>query len=1540
MNRTYRTIWSDERRSPVVVSELTSSRTKSGSGSEAVKKTDGSFRRFSALTVAVASALTAAVIPLSASAAPDRMIEIGGYKFASTYDGVSSYGSWHPAEDTSSTVVDWSFDFDTNNGQEVLEGQTFEITAGQYTMWESMAATGEQALTGNAEVVMQGGTTPGAFVFNTLADGSNAHASVALLNLTIRGGSAAGAVNIAARNGGSAVVTAKEVSGGNGANAHGIGIGASGEGSSFGISATVVGGTVSSSYGIAFAAYNGGSFTANHVVNWDEESYFFPVFSGANQGSAVFALAMSTDGSDTEAYLEAPLVIGGMSTAVLYGAYGKGSWIHISNEGDAGSGGSQAILGGESDNAAGIGTLAYGKGSAATIYHTGFDQTLKIAGGAGQDAYGIGTFADTADSGETSADNKAEGSLTNSAGGGTVLISGGSGTDSHGIARVAYGAASHVEFIHEGRISEGEALMQIQGGSGENANGIDMLAGLGGEAEVRNVGTGLLKIVGGTVNGALGIDYSAHGAGSSATIANASSGTLSVSGGTGPSSHGIMFNAFDGGTSTVSNAGEGSLTISGGDGENAIGISRNSSGAGSVGTISNSDTGELIITGGNGYSAYGIAYNAADGATGFISNESDGSLTITGGNGLEASSYGLSYNGYEGGSGTIRNAGRGTLTISAGSGDDAFGIAYNAYEGGKGTISNEGGGTLNIRGEYGTNGLFTNASRNGGEGSIINSGSGLLLIDGGSISASHGMYYNASYGATGTIRNTGTGTITIRGGTTRDAYGLYCNTYVSGSTGTIENAAGGTLNILGNKASWSYGIGFLAGSIGSTGRLENAGTMNLNKYAIRDFGNGDALVTNKASGTVNAEAEAIFAKTETTVVNAPDISVFVANADGWTTEQLKLDSFQTSGMGWSWNLKDDWANRSVWEDGGNLVITDVMDGSTSAKQITEAFQEKFGTGTTLTFKGENDDASTDLGTPKFTVAVANDLIAKGYAGAIVSNFNLDASDDAGTAKPLVVGAGGADGISDSIGFRQIQGASSVTVTGGRTLALIGNIEGQDLIEGGGKVDLDNGALQLGVDAGTAETTGYLMEVSLTNNSKVSAENGWFRMTGLSGSGDVSVAENGRLYAADMNVAGDVDNDGTISADSLTISGGTFTTSKVLKSEGKISVTESGTLSADGILASDTLDVKGVLKRGKSVSIYTGKAAMKLMRERHEDVAAELDRLEGKTEASTMSVLDRIVAQSMKAQGGEDTDAEQEGGKSSAVGSGTTSRTEDSSTASTSSSSGTVVSPHRRAAPVMPADAQAFAAFDAVNRVVSNIEDGVSADGHGLWVKLLTGESEFGVRSGSKFELDSDGAVIGAEGRLNPNWKVGAALSYLDGEIDSGALKSDWKSYGLTAYAHYRAGDFGLKGSAGWLRGTTKSTEDYDADVWHACIRSEYDFAAGPVTVTPFFGGRLMSGSFDGMASQTVVSVPVGLKIAGELQTAGWTFQPAMEASYARSLGDTEAKDVRFLPKDAFTGALSVRFEKDSWSGELAVRGASGSNDYEDRAFTAKVGLKF
>ena len=996
-------------------------------------------------------------------------------------------------------------------------------------------------------------------------------------------------------------------------------------------------------------------------------------------------------------------------------------------------------------------------------------------------------------------------------------------------------------------------------------------------------------------------------------------------------------------------------------------------GSSTTASLINAGSGEFLISGGEGANNVGIKSTDDEGGATTISNTSTGNLIITGGSGEE--SFGMYWNGYSYGAHTISNSGEGNLIIKGGTGDSAAGIRDNG-----GKIENIGGGTLTIEGGSGTDawGIWYNRSI------IENSGSGLLEIVGSS--AADGIGYTAS-----NIFNSGNGTLTIRGGSKEGIYGINSLSSERGMLYGIANSKDGVLNILGEKDVGSYAIGYLASDMRAEGYIENNGTLNINKFGIENFcaSNASATLTNKSTGTVNAEAEAIFETGQSEVTNeAIEISVYrpgdgITHTEGiYTTTTDHYETETTTSTGWQ--LKDDWANNSVWEDGGKLNITDMNASCDAAKEIKAAFEEKFGTGTTLNFTGTENVAGSGGQTvvgerPDFTYDHVVSMMDAGNVtdGAVILSETLVRNDvsigdtlwigsikstreeQTPTARaPERPGDGiTVTGLSHSIGFKSLLGYAAVSVNSQKTFTLVGGDDLDEDIAGGAIVTLDSGNFRMGLKAdGLGETQGSVTTVSMTGDSTVRAENGWFHADSVTGEGNISVDETGRFHVANAEITGKVSNAGMLSADSLTVSG-TLESSKVLKSEGTISLDAGSKLAVNGIVVADSIKADGVVVMGSDAKVYQGAAAMQMLEKDHADVAADLDRLEGKAEISTMSVLDRIVEASMKKASGETASNQREAKKTGvAASSSSADKTSDKTKAPSLTaddvdvSSDSAVSDiklkapqftsHRRAAPALPQDAQAFAAFDAVNRIAADIDAGGTPDDHGLWVKLHASESEYGVRAGSKYELESDGAVIGAEAKLSPDLKVGAAFSYLDGEIDSGVLKSDWKSYGLTSYAHYGVGDLGVKGTLGWLRGTTETAEDLDADVWHAGVRAEFDVVKGPFTVTPFLGARLMAGSFDGMASQTVVNVPVGVKLAGELSTAGWTVVPAFEASYVRSMGDTDAKDVRFLPENAFTGALSLKAEKGAWSGELSFRGAAGSNDYEDRAFMAKIGMKF
>ena len=749
-----------------------------------------------------------------------------------------------------------------------------------------------------------------------------------------------------------------------------------------------------------------------------------------------------------------------------------------------------------------------------------------------------------------------------------------------------------------------------------------------------------------------------------------------------------------------------------------------------------------------------------------------------------------------------------------------------------------------------------------------------------------------------------------------------------GATAVIYNCANCSMTFQGSEIEGyeGYGLGFLAMD-GGNGSIRNDGTLNLGKRAINALSDGlegtTASFTN--TGLVNAVPDVIFDSETKTESEKLPVHLLVANDTGMEKREVTLDSYAVDGERTVWTMKDDWVQNSTWVDGGTLNFTNIDANSADAESLLSAFVSAKGEGTTVLFNGEEMSYDGSVGSVKFTAAHAQELIDLSYAGSVVTNITLDESDATGAKQALTVGATGAHTFSDSLGFRSIRGVSSVDVVNGKTLTLIGTASSGAMVESDVPIALDNASIRFGVDdESVAGHQGTVGNVTMKGTSTLGVTNGTYTANMVTGEGTLNVSKTGTLNVMKAEISGDLRNEGCIVAKDLTVNKGTVETSGTIKATGTVKIGANAVITANGLVSADTLDVKGTFIRGQNASIVVGKAAQDL-----------IDKEQGRKTSAKAKAAKASVPPKAKAASVDESKAEASSGEKPKFG-----LTNPVSSGYETPSLDFPVQEKVRSKPVLPLDAQAFAAFDAVTRIVSDIERGANPDGHGLWVKLQTNESEFDARSGSKFKIDSDGAVVGAEAKLTPAWKVGGAFSYLDGEVDAGSLKNDWTSYGLHGYVHFKEGAFGVKGTAGWLQGTSEAEKDYDADVRHASVRAEYDLPTGPVTFTPFLGARVMSGSFDDMDSQTAFSLPVGVAMSGTLTTGGWTIVPSLEVSYVRSMGDTESEDVRFLPKDAFTGALSLKAEKGAWSGELSMRGAAGSNDYEDRGLMAKVGYTF
>ena len=608
-------------------------------------------------------------------------------------------------------------------------------------------------------------------------------------------------------------------------------------------------------------------------------------------------------------------------------------------------------------------------------------------------------------------------------------------------------------------------------------------------------------------------------------------------------------------------ANKGMLTIRDGATSAAYGIYYNANGSGSTGTISNTGSGTLMIQGGT-ETRTAIYYNAYNGGTAIIRNEGEGTLTIQGGSG--SNGYGIQHNSYGSGStGTISNTGSGTLTIQGGS--QADGIGYIANRGGSGIITNVGDGNLTIQGGRSSHAIYSNGNGPGSIGTISNKGSGTLTIQGDRSSGDNGIFYNASFGGTGIISNDGEGTLTIQSGKHKYADGISHVAYgaqeqgsiIIGSSGSIINGENGILNIFGNTDVGNYGIGCLAtGSVKSL--LENAGVMNLNINAIGEFisiGTPTSVsVVNKSTGTVNAEAGAIFESTqvETTVDTPIPITIYTPNEG---TKVAELDSYFTEQtmVVTSWKLKDDWYNYSTWEDGGKLVITDVVAGSAEAQTIIDSFQDRFGTGTTIEFTGSEVSShwiSPGVGdssdTPVFSLEHVNELIDNGEiknSSVVTSEVLSGKSPGSLTIATLVIGdpRDGSDVISQDIGFKGIVDYFDVRVADGYSLTLVGEQASMAMAlrttESDATFQLTNrpvivegeSTLKLGI-ADLSATQGYFEDLTLDESTaSLSVENGIFSINYVRGEGQITVQEKGNLTIGNNASASVVVNKGVLNA---------------------------------------------------------------------------------------------------------------------------------------------------------------------------------------------------------------------------------------------------------------------------------------------------------------------------------------------------------------------------------------------------------------------------
>ena len=182
---------------------------------------------------------------------------------------------------------------------------------------------------------------------------------------------------------------------------------------------------------------------------------------------------------------------------------------------------------------------------------------------------------------------------------------------------------------------------------------------------------------------------------------------------------------------------------------------------------------------------------------------------------------------------------------------------------------------------------------------------------------------------------------------------------------------------------------------------------------------------------------------------------------------------------------------------------------------------------------------------------------------------------------------------------------------------------------------------------------------------------------------------------------------------------------------------------------------------------------------------------------------------------------------------------------------------------------------------------------------------------SKYDVNYNGIVVGADLYKNGKATIGAALSYVDGSVKGNTLaartENDATYYGASIYGGIQNEDSSVIGDISYLHGknditqrnsATTLTADAKSDAFSIGVRAEKSLKAGVGKFVPYAGIRYMhlgTGNYNnsiGMSydgdDMNLWLLPVGVKYSADVKAGGWTIRPIAEVGYVWNMGDRDA----------------------------------------------------
>lgn len=182
---------------------------------------------------------------------------------------------------------------------------------------------------------------------------------------------------------------------------------------------------------------------------------------------------------------------------------------------------------------------------------------------------------------------------------------------------------------------------------------------------------------------------------------------------------------------------------------------------------------------------------------------------------------------------------------------------------------------------------------------------------------------------------------------------------------------------------------------------------------------------------------------------------------------------------------------------------------------------------------------------------------------------------------------------------------------------------------------------------------------------------------------------------------------------------------------------------------------------------------------------------------------------------------------------------------------------------------------------------------------------------SKYDVNYNGIVVGADLYKNGKATIGAALSYVDGSVKGNTLaartENDATYYGASIYGGIQNEDSAVIGDISYLHGKnditqrnsdTALTADAKSDAFSIGVRAEKSLKAGVGKFVPYAGIRYMhlgTGNYNnsiGMSydgdDMNLWLLPVGVKYSADVKAGSWTIRPIAEIGYVWNMGDRDA----------------------------------------------------